>query len=100
VADPDARWQLLPALGAPELEASRRNLIVSTWEATAGQLLVVVNFGPDPARCELPFARSAPGSSEPQLVDLLTDDRAVARATNGTPTLDLPAWGARVLQVR
>jgi hypothetical protein len=91
VADPDARWQLLPTDGA---------LIVSTWEATAGQLLVAVNFGPDPARCDLPLARPAPGASELRLVDRLSDDPAVARAANGTSTLELPAWGARVLQVR
>jgi hypothetical protein len=100
VADPDAGWRLLPALGAPELEASRRNLIVSTWEATAGQLLVAVNFGPDPARCDLPLAGPAPGAPGPQPVDLLSDDRTVARATNGTSTLELPAWGAQILPLR
>jgi hypothetical protein len=100
VADDDARWQLLPALDGPDLEASRRNLIVSTWEAKAGTLLVAVNFGPDPARCDLPLARPTPGATGPQLTDLLSDERAVARATSGPPPLELPAWGAQVLRIR
>ena len=91
VADDDARWRLLPTTG---------DLIAATWESAAGKLLVAVNFGPKPARGAIPFVRPLRGAAE--LVDLLSDnpaERAVAPPADGMLTLDLPAWGARVLQI-
>jgi hypothetical protein len=100
VADDDARWQLLARVGE---DAAGQNLIVSSWESAAGKLLVAVNFGPQNARGDVPTAGPAKDASRVRLTDLLSDhpaERTVALSAGGALTLELPAWGAQVFQIR
>ena len=82
--------------------------IVSTWESPGGKLLVVVNFGPGPARCNVPFEPSELEGRTRQdrtlsLTDLLSEARSqrdgATLAREGL-TLDLPAWGVQILEVK
>jgi hypothetical protein len=85
-----------------------KTFIVSTWEAPGGKLLVVVNFGPGPARCNVPFEPSELEGRTRQdrtlsLTDLLSEARSqrdgATLAREGL-TLDLPAWGVQILEVK
>jgi hypothetical protein len=100
VASADARWRLQAGADAA---AAGANLIVSSWESPAGHLLIAVNFGPDSVRYELPLELPTPDTSGPTLANLLSDDSAengIAQTSGRILTLDLPAWGAQVLQIR
>jgi len=99
----DSTWRLLPCRPASDGDSSWDNFIVSTWEAASGKLLVVVNFGPEPARCLAPFDPSSTDGRTLRITDLLSDLRLetdVAATARDGLRLELPGWGARVLEVR
>jgi Alpha amylase, catalytic domain len=102
VAGPDSAWRLLSCRPAEPDDGTWDSFIVSTWEAAAGTLLVVVNFGPQPARCLAPFDPPGLEGRALRLTDLLSDPRAerevAAPGRQGLP-LELPPWGAQVLAI-
>ena len=96
-------WHLAACQPARDGDPTWDSFIVSTWQGPAGKLLVVVNFGPQPARCLVPVVWSALEDRALGLTDLLSDAptfRGGASLTREGLHLDLPAWGAHVFEVR
>jgi hypothetical protein len=97
-----SHWRLVPCQSARQGDATWESFIVSTWEAAAGKLLVVVNFGPDPARCFAPLDPAGLDGRTLRLTDLLSDTRieqgGATLAREGL-YLELPPWGAQVWEL-
>jgi hypothetical protein len=94
-----SHWRLVPCRSARQGDGSWESFIVSTWEGAAGKLLVVVNFGPEPARCFAPLDPAGLDGGTLRLTDLLTDARierdGAGLAREGL-SVELPPWGAQV----
>jgi hypothetical protein len=103
VAGAGSTWRLLTCRPARDGDSTWEGFIVSSWETAAGRLWVAVNFSPQPARCFASLELGGLGGQTLRLTDLLSDTRterdAATLARDGL-SLDLPAWGAQVLEVR
>jgi hypothetical protein len=98
----DGSWHLHDCRPAGDGNPTWDNVIVSSWQAASGTLLVVVNFAPEAAQCYARVELPGTAGSLLALTDLLSGarhdrDRAVVAAEG--LYLDLPAWSAQIFQV-
>jgi glycosidase len=96
-------WRLAACRPAADGDTTWGSFIVSVWEAPTATLLVVVNYGPQAARCLVDAALPGLDGRRVGLTDLLSDVRIEvegARLTGGGLPLDAPAWGTQILDVK
>jgi hypothetical protein len=106
LARPEAHvgaWHLCAARAAWPENRSHEQLVPMTWDAGERRLLVVVNYGPEPAQGYVTLDWPTLAAGGPVvLADRLSDarfERDGATLATGGLYLDLPAWGHHVFDV-
>jgi glycosidase len=98
----NGRWQLWECRQAWEGNPTHEQFLVMTWDGEAARFIAVVNYGASQGQCYVTLGLPGLAGRSFTLIDRLGDaryDRDGDGLTTSGLYLDLPAWGAQVLEL-